>query len=311
MHIGFTIVTNSFLAHARSLQESFLKHNPDFRFYIGLLDAPLPDEDLTDVVLATDLALPYWEEMHQRYTPFELSCAMKPYFASYFAEKFDFELIIYLDSDMRVYASFEYLKDLRAQSAIFLTPHLTAHAQENGAVETGLLRSGTYNAGFFAVSNLPESKLFLEWWKTKLRTQCYAKVEQGLFVDQLWLNLVPTLFEKCCVIKHQGYNVAYWNFWEREADNVVFFHFSGYDVRVPDAVSKYADLAITFENFPAFKPFFEDYRESVERFGYARYQGIKSTVGATNLPTNAQPKKRKSYLSVLWKAIKGEIVIEK
>lgn len=310
MFVGFTIVTNSFLAHAKSLKESFLKHNPDFKFYIGLLDTPLPEEDLTEVVSVVDLGLEYLEEMHQRYSPFELSCAMKPYFASYFAERFNPDLTIYLDADIRVYASFEYLKNLNTQYAIFLTPHIIEYNPQNTYTELAILRAGIYNGGFFAVNTSNESKMFLTWWKEKLRTLCFDKPAEGIFVDQLWLNLVPLLHQKCHIVKHYGYNVAYWNLPERKAENVVFFHFSGHNIQMPELLSKYADTVINFENYPAFAPFFEDYKKSLETHDYIKYCALKSAWGTIHTNPVNVPKKRKSYLSVLWRAIRGEIVLE-
>ena len=38
MKIGFTICSNNYLAQAKILQTSFLVHNPDYKFFIGLVD---------------------------------------------------------------------------------------------------------------------------------------------------------------------------------------------------------------------------------------------------------------------------------
>jgi len=48
-----------------------------------------------------------------------------------------------------------------------------------------------------------------------------------MFVDQLWLNLAPTLFPAdVAVSRSRLINVGYWNFHERSLDEVALFHWS-------------------------------------------------------------------------------------
>ena len=56
----------------------------------------------------------------------------------------------------------------------------------------------------------------LHWWKERTYNMGYQRLEKGLFVDQLWMNLVPVLFESCNVLNHPGYNMGPWNLHERK-----------------------------------------------------------------------------------------------
>lgn len=329
--LAYTIVTNNYLAYAKSLKESFLKNNPNDTFFIGLLDAPLKNETLDGVVLAQDLGIDELEQMSQKYSPFELSCAMKPFFAEYFLKEKKAELLVYLDADILVYGGFEYLKNVQNQYHIFLTPHILKHEKSN-LMQKIILPSGIYNAGFFALTNHAQSFLFLEWWKEKLKKYCYNNTKSGEFVDQIWLNYVPIFFENTHIIQNEGYNVAYWNIEERkisvendvlkvnEKFELVFFHFSGYELNNGHNLSKYGNPDMNFEKYANTKHLFEGYDENLKKYNHDFYKNIKSIFGVEkkNLYTKnllkaikgdikiTNTKKKKSYFSILWKAIKGE-----
>ncbi|MDQ8013048.1 MAG: hypothetical protein REI96_11405, partial [Flavobacterium nitrogenifigens] len=81
-----------------------------------------------------------------------------------------------------------------------------------------------------------------------------SQVSNGLFVDQLWINLVPIFFNKVKVLDEYGFNVAPWNLHERNLivkindeyimnDNskLVFYHFSSYNYTKPEVFSKHYD----------------------------------------------------------------------
>lgn len=73
---------------------------------------------------------------------------------------------------------------------------------------------------------------------------------RGLFVDQKWMDLVPSMFEGVKIVRNTGWNTAYWNLSHRTVtknqDNtfsvngvpLVFFHYSGYSIEA-QTLSKY------------------------------------------------------------------------
>jgi hypothetical protein len=134
-----------------------------------------------------------------------------------------------------------------------LTPHLTGPLDNaHRPHEVDILQAGTYNLGFLALGRGKETDRFVAWWQSKLEFNCVVDHAHGLFVDQKWLDLAPGLFDRVTILRHEGYNVAYWNLAHRhlkKADGrytvndvpLVFYHFSGLDAKSPERLSKYQD----------------------------------------------------------------------
>src|SRR6185503_13332941 len=108
---------------------------------------------------------------------------------------------------------------------------------------------------------------FLEWWSRRVFDKCIADTQQGLFVDQRWLDLVPGLFEGVHILRNTAYNVGHWGLThrrlERHQDGIrvngvplALFHFSGLDVERPEIISKHQDR-FSLDDVPVLKPLFE------------------------------------------------------
>ena len=273
---------------ARALAQSFLAHNPGWQFSIGLLErksaavTALPGEEL---IYVEDLGIPEFEAMNRQYSIFELSCALKPFYADYFFASRAAERVIYLDSDIVVFSSFR-IFDQHPDAEIFVTPHLLASDGRVEQYELHMLQGGIYNGGFVGLRRSSQTLDFLAWWKTRLAEYCYQG-KPGLFVDQVWLNHVPAYFNKTHIVQDPGYNVAYWNLPGRKiTDNykvnvsseLVFFHYSGYKLGEPERMSVYQDL-LSFSSRPDVKPLFDKFAGALRQFGHDEYAGFKCTLG--------------------------------
>jgi len=252
-----TIVAKNYLAHARVLMASVRDWMPEARRVVVLVDQVEgcfdPSHEEFDVILTSDLHLPNSAWFHFKYTVLELSTAVKPYALEFLLHRYQLDCLVFLDPDIRLYSNLEEMWALLSQNSIVLTPHLTAQI-DDGALpgELDILRSGTYNLGFIAVASTPVTHEFLQWWQAKLYDNCVVDMARGLFVDQRWIDLVPGMFDGVAILRHSGYNVAYWNLKTRafRCDNGVcsvngvplrFFHFSGFDPEKPTVLSKYQD----------------------------------------------------------------------
>ena len=294
MKTGYTIVTANYLAQAKTVANSFIAHNPDYSFVICLVDKINGQFDINDfypheILEVETLNISYFAEMFERYNMFELCNALKPFFAEHLYQRSsDVTIIIYLDSDIMVFDSFTYVEECLKDYAICLTPHLLSTIPEDDCQpgENGFLNAGIYNGGFFAISTDDEAKKFIRWWKKKLRHYCIVNFCEGLFVDQIWLNFVPLFFEKVFIIRHLGYNLAYWNFHERSFTNgqkdsylisnkfpLVFFHFSGYNFNDPVSISKFQNR-YSFEQSPDMLPLFQEYHRIVIANQFHKYNQV-------------------------------------
>ncbi|MGV3528461.1 MAG: hypothetical protein ACO1OO_06185 [Flavisolibacter sp.] len=257
--IVVTTCAANHLAQAKSLGESLLRHNPDYQFIIGLadkVDGRIPESYWAPfrLIEAEALNIPEFSEMQHRYNLLELNCALKSFFLDYVMETFDPEMLFFMDSDMLVFNSFAYLEDRLKQHSILLTPHITSPFPQDGnrPQEKDILKTGIYNAGFLGLKNDSNSHQFLKWWKSRMVDQCYERPKEGLNVDQNWLNLVPLYFKSVDILNHPGCNVAYWNLHERSliksderftvnSQLLLFFHYSGYSLQQPQALSRHQD----------------------------------------------------------------------
>jgi hypothetical protein len=185
---------------------------------------------------------------------------------------------VYLDTDMLALDRFDRVEGLLNQYSFIITPHITEPTtlEDKTPEEKTFFNSGIYNAGFFAFKANEKAAVVLHWLQERLEKYCIVKVSKGLFVDQIWFNHIPVLFEEVLVLKNKGYNVAYWNLGERKIIQhhqqyfvqdatgqnypLVFFHFSGYDVEKPDVLSKYQNK-YSFNSLPVLKKLVDAYAQ--------------------------------------------------
>lgn len=288
----FTISSWNYLHYSRTLASSFARHHPDFSCIFAIADTrreglgedAFPEFDTH--IFFDDLDLPDRRAFSFRYDILELNTAIKPtIFRRLFAEGFD--RVIYLDPDIFVYRRFdEVLRALDEGATSVLTPHaLAPNLHSESPNDLTFMRAGTYNLGFLALTKTPETLNLLEWWETRLRTECVAnRLDDGIFVDQKFMDLWPAYCPDTHILRDPAYNVAYWNLdsrtirktderYEVNGSPLAFFHFSGID---PD------DRSILSRHQQRWKPtstrelesLFDDYRGQLETYGANRFSTV-------------------------------------
>src|ERR671935_35916 len=66
--------------------------------------------------------------------------------------------------------------------------------------EMTFLQSGIFNLGFLGLSDTATTRRMLAWWQRRCAELCIVRVEDGLFVDQKWMDLVPVLFNDTTIV---------------------------------------------------------------------------------------------------------------
>ncbi|RUR86789.1 hypothetical protein ACF3DV_13665 [Chlorogloeopsis fritschii PCC 9212] len=256
-----TIITKSYLAHARALANSLTENNPDIKLYVLLADQIDgyfdPEQEPFNLIRLEDLPDQQTvQRMCFYYTPFELCCALRGMLHKYIYENELARLWLFLDSDIIIYNSLEEIFQQLETTSILLNPHLVApinHANYD-VLEVRILGSGVYNAGFLGIKRTDEAGKFIEWFNQRLSHYAFQRRGEGemnlLFVDQLWLNLAPTIFKEVALLVHPGANVGYWSLvsnsiYKKDSNYfindkpVLFIHFTGWDISQPSIASKY------------------------------------------------------------------------
>jgi len=283
-----TIVSNNYLHFARTLLQSVAAHHPDADRYCVIVDRDLaPAHELAhefNTIALEQLALPDGQDFLYQYTVLELNTAVKPWALQHLLSQ-GYGQVIYIDPDIRLYQPLREVLHLLGQgSDIVFTPHLLDPIDDDcRPTELDIRRAGSYNLGFCAVRESSNTRRYLQWWQGKLRHDCVVAVDKGIFVDQSWMDLVPGLFERVAILRHPGYNIAYWNLAQRHVSQsdsgqtlvngepLVFFHYSGLNPQTPHNVSKHQNR-YTFDNLnPATRQLFEDYARIVVANGAATY----------------------------------------
>ena len=289
--VFFTIVSANYMAYAKTLMASIREHHPDSRRYVFLADETTQDLNiepgLFELRLAKDLPIPHFQHLAFRYNILEFNTALKPFVFSQLMREHAAAHVLYIDPDILLVAPLaEVFGRLSAGAMAVLTPHFTAPLEDGKSPdELAISRVGSFNLGFLATGPQPARKDFIDWWCRKLEFGAYVDLESGMFTDQKWMDLVPGMFAGVQILRHPGYNLAYWNLPHRPVsvaqngtllaagEPVAFIHFSGVDVHHPEIFSKHQNR-FDIRNIGALRPTYERYVALLQANGYDEYLKI-------------------------------------
>jgi hypothetical protein len=305
--VFFTIIACNYLGQALTLGRSLKKYHPDIDFYVFLMDDVHRQygkellEQGFKVIHPDDINIQKYKSLVFKYNIVEASTAVKPSVASYLFDA-DFQKVIYIDPDIFCYRRLDDLLSYLDEYSIVITPHILTPASDDYLMnDRSFLESGIYNLGFLALSKSESSIDFLKWWSDRLQNLCIAANEINLFVDQKWVDFVPTFFDNVLILKDPAYNIAYWNVRERELSYiegklyvtykkqktlVAFIHFSAFDIERPSNISKRrgasvnfnnsttSPRAFSFEDRPDLVKVWNDYRDELFQSNYTAYLSV-------------------------------------
>ncbi|MBO0949267.1 hypothetical protein [Fibrella forsythiae] len=302
--VVFSIVAKNYIPMANALGDSLVKVHPDVTFFIIVADA---DGDTLNsepqrytFVPAIALGVDRLKEMAFKYNVTEFCTALKPFAFAYFFQK-GAQQVIYFDPDIYIFTKLNGIFDQLSHSSLVVTPHICTMEQSyTGLVPEGMLMHvGIFNFGFCAIANTKNGRRVVEWWQRRLVDQCYADKIDGLHTDQKWMDFIPSLIEDLHIERGLGYNMAIWNWHEREIVNrqgtfwvinridgtglmpLVFFHFSNFNFTLaanaeqfrPKYIQPFPDLYSVSDCYAErlAKEAMGQYRESYS-YSYAAFQ---------------------------------------
>lgn len=276
------MISRSWIAHARALAESLRAHEPQARLSVLVVD---PLEDLIDpaaepfeVLTPEALGVADFDAMSVRYGVTELCTALKPGLVAHLLG--DEDPVVFLDSDIRVFAPFDGLEDRLESCSFLLTPHLLAPLPDDGwqPSELAILLAGAFNTGIMAARKSPGVETLLAWWSDRLRTGSRMDPARGMVYEQRWADLLPGLFGEVGLWRDPGMNFGYWRVpttsLERVGPRILVdgqplrcMHFTGLETRQPERLSRY-DNRTKLEHEPVLAELRREFEEGLLRHGH-------------------------------------------
>ena len=310
------LATVSHLHLAVTMADSFVRHHKNgkvFILQIGGEKMSFPTRKYLSIVDLADLnAESELDSMRQRYSIFEFCNALKPYLLNYLLENTDYTKICYFDSDLYVLGNMdEEVWGKFDDCSVMLTPHyikIKHNDEEMYQRELETIIRGVYNGGFVGVRNDENARQFVNWWKEKVFRGCYKRPEEGMYVDQRWLDIVPSFDIGVKINRHPGLNVAFWNLSERKISRAVdkyyvnekpflFFHISGYLEEKPDIVTKFNNLR--FSDFPHLREIYDGYAEKLIQTKGELNQQLMKRVLTKDFTEEFHTQKQENAVSVI------------
>jgi hypothetical protein len=166
-------------------------------------------------------------------------------------DKFGPDMVTYLDADLYFFAPPSILLEEfeKSKGSVLITEHRFTPGHERALIR------GKYCVQFMTFRRDEQGLAVLSWWGERCLEWCYARLEDGKFGDQKYLDDWTERFPGVHVLEHPGGGVAPWNagryrvsldngrLWGEEQGSgrkfaIVFYHF--HHLRIYD--NGYVDL---------------------------------------------------------------------
>lgn len=278
----FSIISKSRFSFLLSMHQSFIKHSDKKYFHHVLLiddcKGYINEEDHTEFIFYKIEDLFESDEiqsLYKRYNAFHLASALKPKFALSLFKNKNISSLVYLDTDLYFCDSIKKFEiELKKYNALF-TPHLLlannnvdSVSQRQILFEAKINSTGLFNMGFFGLNKSEETIRFLQWWYHRNKELCNRE-NPGIFDDQKWIDSAFIFFQNFGVFRHLGYNVSWWNLFERplsqvnnkyyiQKDRLVFFHFSQVNLEQEIYLSSY--YPVLLDHYLVLKHIYIEYK---------------------------------------------------
>jgi hypothetical protein len=163
----------------------------------------------------------------------------------YCLRQFQLEHCTYIDADIYFYSDPAVLLNEMGEKPVLISEHRYTKAYDQSDY------SGIYCVQFICFKNNAAGLETLQWWRNRCIEWCYARLEDGKFGDQKYLDDWTTRFPQVHVLQHPGGGVAPWNvqqylfngpqeFTEISSGKkypLVFFHYHGLKFYMDNKVS--------------------------------------------------------------------------
>lgn len=241
--VFIAIASEEYLGYYKVLHDSIRKYYPNATqtlYYIGE-NSPKGFSEVYGINR-------WYDQLNPNYSKLEKICSLR---AKVVLDAFneDYDKVVFLGAKVEFFHKSDELEKLLDDYDAVVTPHILEPLPEDGLLPSNasVAWTGHISTDVVAFKNTPEINKFLIWqdeiMKTKVKTTNYT------YLDQSWLNFLPFFVPNVKILNHPGYNVAYWNYKQRDLKlnsgkwkvkdyyNMVCFQYSGLDLNAPQAIS--------------------------------------------------------------------------
>jgi hypothetical protein len=256
------------------MYESLKQHSKDFHLYVFAFDdrsySLLKKLNLENVSV---VSLKEFEDdellkVKEDRTAVEYCWTCTPSIIKYCLKTYNLPSCTYLDADLYFFSNPAVLIEEMGDKSVLITEHRYTPEYDQSAT------SGIYCVQFMTFKNDDYGFTVLDWWRKACIAWCYARLEDGKFGDQKYLDDWPARFKGIHVLKNPGGGVAPWNVQQYDLTQkkceLVFYHFHNVKFLQNDKVDlgwyrlRKKDLATLY------KPYLEHLikiKEDLERIG--------------------------------------------
>lgn len=240
-HNFCTLFDSNYLPRALVMYHSLEETGEDFRLYAVCFD-DLAYRILAKLNLARLIAIPLdafespqLQAVKGQRTAGEYCWTCTSHVIRYVLDAYQLPEVTYLDADLCFYAKPSILLEEFEQSgaSVLITEHRYTPRYDRSAIY------GIYCVQFMTFKADARGLAALQWWQDRCLEWCYARVEDGKFGDQKYLDDWTIRFDGIHVLQHIGGGVAPWNVQKYKLTQqseslyvdelpLVFYHFHAY-----------------------------------------------------------------------------------
>lgn len=237
-----TLFNSNYLTRGIALYESLKKYCKNFKLYVFAFDNECVDIlnylSLENMVVISPEEFEDEELLSVKSTRTrgEYCWTCTPSTILYVLKKYEVKSCTYLDADLYFYDSPEILFKELGSDSVLITEHRYTEQYDQSNI------SGKYCVQFMTFKNDERGLRVLNWWRNACIDWCYARIEDGKFGDQKYLDDWIERFEGIHELKYLGGGVAPWNVQQykfckensniiglneriKEKFNLIFYHF--------------------------------------------------------------------------------------
>ena len=220
--VAFTIVDMRMLNHALALKNSFLKHNPDYRFFIILLDWISDKAELEFVrqILEKEEDILFWsglkneiriehiEPLFFKYHKSERFIILRPFAFEYFMNA-GFHQVLFIQPITLCFDGIHVLEEVLAEADIILPDNPYIEKRKNGIDIYEKINVEKCRLNFVAMKATQKSIALIHQWEDEVFEIGFnGKPETIIFNDLVKLEFFPYISDDAFWIENKPFNIG-------------------------------------------------------------------------------------------------------